>query len=90
MLKQLHTRYNVEDIPFLFGQIFNVNQLVANLNTGVSTMRARFIKPSELARWARTGHLHIDDITGLSYNPLTGRYWLGSDVDVNYMAHAQR
>ncbi len=51
---------------------------------------ARFIKPSELARWARTGHLHIDDITGLSYNPLTGRYWLGSDIDVNYMAHAER
>ena len=43
MLKQLHTRYNVKSILFLFRQIFNVNKLVADLNTGVSTMRASYL-----------------------------------------------
>jgi 2-polyprenyl-6-hydroxyphenyl methylase/3-demethylubiquinone-9 3-methyltransferase len=26
----------------------------------------------------------------MSYNPLTKRYWLGRDVDVNYLVHCRR
>ncbi len=51
---------------------------------------AKFIRPSELAAWARETGLTIHDITGLSYNPLNKRYSLGSDIDVNYMMHSQQ
>ena len=45
----------------------------------------KFIKPSELARFAREAHLHVQQWQGLGYNPLTGRYWLGTDTSVNYL-----
>lgn len=48
---------------------------------------AKFIKPSELARWCAASGLAIREIIGMSYNPLTKRYWLGRDTDVNYMVH---
>jgi len=46
---------------------------------------ARFIKPSELARWCRDAGLDIQATRGMTYNPLTRRYGLGSDTDVNYL-----
>ncbi|MGB4344215.1 MAG: bifunctional 2-polyprenyl-6-hydroxyphenol methylase/3-demethylubiquinol 3-O-methyltransferase UbiG [Moraxellaceae bacterium] len=51
---------------------------------------AKFIKPSELASWVRAAGLDMTDITGLHYNPLTRRYWLGPNVDVNYMIATTR
>ncbi len=49
----------------------------------------KFIKPSELAGWIRAAGLVLDDMTGLTYNPLTKRYRLNPrDVDVNYMVRA--
>ncbi len=50
----------------------------------------KFIRPSELARFARESQLSVRDWKGMGYNPLTGRYWLGSDTDVNYLAHTVR
>ena len=47
----------------------------------------KFIKPSELTRWAKSVGLEPDEVIGMSYNPLTGRYWLCRDTDVNYLAH---
>lgn len=47
---------------------------------------AKFIKPSELEAWARASRLQLNDLTGLSYNPLTRHYSLGKDIDVNYIA----
>ena len=46
---------------------------------------ARFIKPSELAQFARNAGLEVTDVSGMSYNPLTRQYRLGRDVDVNYL-----
>ena len=47
---------------------------------------AKFIRPSELSRWIRGAGLDMRDITGLTYNPLSGVYRLDPrDVDVNYM-----
>ena len=47
---------------------------------------AKFIRPSELSRWIRGAGLDTRDITGLTYNPLSGVYRLDPrDVDVNYM-----
>ena len=48
---------------------------------------AKFIKPSELSRWAKSVGLEIDEIIGMSYNPLTKAYSLGRDTDVNYLVH---
>ncbi len=45
----------------------------------------RFITPSELSRHARAARLSLDAMIGLHYNPLTRRYWLAPNVDVNYM-----
>src|SRR5712692_10134854 len=48
----------------------------------------KFIKPSELERWARHAGLTIRELTGMHYNPLTRHYSLGAGVDVNYFAYA--
>ncbi|MCL5041118.1 MAG: bifunctional 2-polyprenyl-6-hydroxyphenol methylase/3-demethylubiquinol 3-O-methyltransferase UbiG [Gammaproteobacteria bacterium] len=51
---------------------------------------AKFIRPAELGNWAREARLDLQDITGLTYNPLTKVYKLEANVDVNYMMHFQR
>jgi 2-polyprenyl-6-hydroxyphenyl methylase/3-demethylubiquinone-9 3-methyltransferase len=50
----------------------------------------RFIKPSELARWSRDAGLRVDELIGMTYNPVTRRYRLGADCDVNYLQRATR
>lgn len=47
---------------------------------------SKFIRPSEMEEWARAAGLQLTDLTGMSYNPLTRDYRLGSDVSVNYLA----
>ena len=52
---------------------------------------AKFIRPSELARWLRGAGLESREIIGLTYNPLTRAYRLDPhDVDVNYMVATRR
>jgi 2-polyprenyl-6-hydroxyphenyl methylase/3-demethylubiquinone-9 3-methyltransferase len=46
---------------------------------------ARFIRPSELAHWCRDARLRELELTGMTSNPLTRRYALGHDCDVNYL-----
>ncbi len=48
---------------------------------------AKFIKPSELASFARQADLAQVGQTGMSYNPITQHYWLNDDVSVNYLVH---
>jgi 2-polyprenyl-6-hydroxyphenyl methylase / 3-demethylubiquinone-9 3-methyltransferase len=50
----------------------------------------RFIKPSELSRWSRAAGLRVDELIGMTYNPLTRVYRLGADCDVNYLLRATR
>ena len=50
----------------------------------------KFIKPSELAKWIRDARLSQIETIGLSYNPITDNYWLGKDIQVNYMVHAKK
>jgi 2-polyprenyl-6-hydroxyphenyl methylase/3-demethylubiquinone-9 3-methyltransferase len=50
----------------------------------------KFIKPSELAGWIRNSGLTTKETIGLSYNPITNNYWLGKDIQVNYMVHAKK
>jgi 2-polyprenyl-6-hydroxyphenyl methylase/3-demethylubiquinone-9 3-methyltransferase len=51
---------------------------------------ARFIRPSELARWCREAGLSLQDTRGLQYNPLTRRYWLSDDTSVNYLVACRK
>ena len=51
---------------------------------------ARFIKPSEMTRWCKQSGLEPDELTGMTYNPLTRHYALGRDTDVNYLIRATR
>ncbi len=46
---------------------------------------AKFIRPSELDHWARQAGLETEDVTGMTYNPLTRTYTLGRDISVNYL-----
>ncbi len=46
---------------------------------------AKFIRPAELARWAREAGLEVGEMCGLGYNPLTQVFSLTRDTDVNYL-----
>ena len=50
----------------------------------------KFIKPSELARHCRESGLDVQEIIGMSYNPLTQAYSLGTDPSVNYLLRCVR
>jgi 2-polyprenyl-6-hydroxyphenyl methylase/3-demethylubiquinone-9 3-methyltransferase len=51
---------------------------------------AKFIKPSELARWAKQAGLEPEELIGMHYNPLNQQYSLGSDTSVNYLLRTVR
>jgi 2-polyprenyl-6-hydroxyphenyl methylase/3-demethylubiquinone-9 3-methyltransferase len=51
---------------------------------------ARFLRPNELARFAREAGLEVDAFKGMTFNPLTGRYSLNADTDVNYLMACRR
>ena len=51
----------------------------------------KFIKPSELARWIREAGLDMQEMMGMTYNPVTKRYRLTrDDVSVNYLIRAKK
>lgn len=50
---------------------------------------SKFVKPSELARDLRAGGARVEDVTGLGFDPLSNRWFLGRDVSVNYMLRAR-
>jgi 2-polyprenyl-6-hydroxyphenyl methylase / 3-demethylubiquinone-9 3-methyltransferase len=47
----------------------------------------RFLRPSELAGACRASGLDVDEIIGMTYNPLSKQYSLSADCDVNYIVH---
>lgn len=51
---------------------------------------SKFIKPSELARFARENNLSLTSQAGLHYNPLSHQYWLDDDTSVNYFMALQK
>lgn len=51
---------------------------------------AKFIKPSELAGWCRHYGLEQGELIGMGYNPLSKRYRLQANIDVNYLAHYRK
>jgi 2-polyprenyl-6-hydroxyphenyl methylase / 3-demethylubiquinone-9 3-methyltransferase len=51
---------------------------------------ARFIRPSELARWCRDAGLEVEGSRGMEYNPFTKRFSLSGDTSVNYLFACRR
>ena len=51
---------------------------------------AKFIKPSELARFCRDAGLAVEEVIGMNYNPLSKIYSLGPDTTVNYLIAARK
>jgi 2-polyprenyl-6-hydroxyphenyl methylase/3-demethylubiquinone-9 3-methyltransferase len=50
----------------------------------------KFIRPSELAKYARDASLELDTLTGMTYNPFTKKYRLSDNVDVNYLMYLNK
>lgn len=73
---------------FLFA-IVGAEYIMGLLPRGTHEFK-KFIRPSELGAWSRAAGLQVQDIIGLTYNPLTKRYKLEADVDVNYMLHTTK
>lgn len=69
--------------------IIGAERILRLLPAGTHDAKA-FIRPAELARWARQSGLALNDLTGLHYNPVTQQYFLADDTRVNYLAHCTR
>ncbi|GAA0710020.1 2-polyprenyl-6-hydroxyphenyl methylase/3-demethylubiquinone-9 3-methyltransferase [Dyella sp. SG562] len=50
----------------------------------------KFLKPSELGRLLRHTGLELEDVTGLGYNPVNRKAWLGRITSVNYVLCARK
>ena len=51
---------------------------------------ARFIRPAELARFARDAGLQNEELIGMHYNPFSKQYSLAAGADVNYLMRTLR
>jgi 2-polyprenyl-6-hydroxyphenyl methylase/3-demethylubiquinone-9 3-methyltransferase len=51
---------------------------------------SKFIRPAELAEWSRKCGLTIIDMAGFSYNLITKKFSLGSDISINYIVHLKK
>jgi 2-polyprenyl-6-hydroxyphenyl methylase/3-demethylubiquinone-9 3-methyltransferase len=69
--------------------ILGAEYVLRLLPSGTHTY-AKFIRPSELAAWAREAGLAIVDVAGLDYDPFSRSARLTSDARVNYLMHLQR
>ena len=68
---------------FLFA-IIGAEYVLQLLPKGTHEYR-RFLTPAELSNMARAAGLSVTEFTGMTYNPFTKVYRLGTDVSVNYM-----
>lgn len=48
----------------------------------------KFIKPSELQEFMHNAGMHLEDLSGMNYNPFTKRATLCVDSSINYLAYA--
>lgn len=51
---------------------------------------SEFIRPAELANWARAAQLQVNDLSGIQFNPFSGHHKINRDVDVNYLMHTKK
>lgn len=65
-------------------------EYLANLLPKGTHEYQKFIKPSELATWCRAEGFNVLDISGLAYNPVSGKAWVNDRTDINYLMTAQK
>ena len=65
-------------------------EYVVNMLPRGTHQYARFIKPSEMARWARVAGLEARDVSGMRFNPLARSFRIAPPTDLNYIALFQR
>ena len=51
---------------------------------------AKFIRPSELGGWLREAGLQLQDVSGLAYDPIRRKAWVGRHRGMNYLACATK
>ncbi len=84
----LFSTINRNPKSYLFA-VVGAEYLLRMLPKGTHDYR-KFIRPSELEAWARGAGLTLNELRGMTYNPLTRQYALGNDIDVNYFAWCVR
>lgn len=87
--KVIFSTINRNPKSYLFA-IIGAEYLMRLVPTGTHEY-SKFIKPSELSRWARRAGLTVTHMTGMVYNPILKDYSLkDNDVDVNYLMTTQK
>lgn len=76
--------------PMSFLQAIIGAEYVLNMLPRGTHEYAKMIRPSELAGFCRRAGLNVMHSRGLSFNPLTQRYWLNSNTSVNYLLATQK
>jgi 2-polyprenyl-6-hydroxyphenyl methylase/3-demethylubiquinone-9 3-methyltransferase len=69
--------------------IIGAEYLLKMLPKGTHDYR-KMLKPSELSHWIREAGLNLDDLSGMTYNPISKQYSINKDIDVNYLCHCTR
>jgi 2-polyprenyl-6-hydroxyphenyl methylase/3-demethylubiquinone-9 3-methyltransferase len=76
--------------PMSFLQAIVGAEYVLNMLPRGTHEYAKMIRPSELAGFCRAADLNVINTRGLSFNPLTQRYWLNDNTSVNYLLATQK
>ncbi|MCK9216285.1 MAG: bifunctional 2-polyprenyl-6-hydroxyphenol methylase/3-demethylubiquinol 3-O-methyltransferase UbiG, partial [Rhodoferax sp.] len=76
--------------PMSFLQAIVGAEYVLNMLPRGTHEYAKMIRPSELAGFCRAADLNVVQLRGLSFNPLTQRYWLNDNTSVNYLLATQK
>lgn len=76
--------------PMSFLQAIVGAEYVLNMLPRGTHEYAKMIRPSELAGFCRAADLNVMQLRGLSFNPLTQRYWLNDNTSVNYLLATQK
>ena len=76
--------------PMSFLQAIVGAEYVLNMLPRGTHEYAKMIRPSELAGFCRAADLNVMHSRGLSFNPLTQRYWLNDNTSVNYLLATQK
>ena len=76
--------------PMSFLQAIIGAEYVLNMLPRGTHEYAKMIRPSELASYCRRADLNVMATRGLSFNPITQRYWLNSNTSVNYLLATQK
>jgi 2-polyprenyl-6-hydroxyphenyl methylase/3-demethylubiquinone-9 3-methyltransferase len=76
--------------PQAFGAAIVGAEYVAGLLPRGTHDYQRFIRPSELGAWLRAAGLQLEDVSGLAYDPIRRKAWVGRHLGVNYLACARK